>query len=46
MAQLLDGLLGAFGIKGREGINVVERIEQEMRINLVLDVLQLGLPQS
>ena len=39
MAELLDGLLRALGVEGRERVDVVERIEKEVRIYLILDVL-------
>ena len=40
LAEFLYGLLRPFGVKGCECIDVVECVEQEVRVYLVLDVLQ------
>ena len=41
-AQFLHGSLCLVGIEGDEGVDVVQRIEQEVRVELVAQVLQLG----
>ncbi len=42
LGEFLNGLLGFGGVERRQGIDVVERVEQEVRINLVAQVAQLG----
>ena len=42
-AQIVDGLLGAFGVEQDERVDVVQRVEQEMGVQLAFEVLQLGL---
>ena len=41
-AQFLHGSLCLVGIEGDEGVDVIQRIEQEVRVELVAQVLQLG----
>lgn len=40
MAQVVDGILGTVGIDGDEGVDVVEGVEQEMRVQLAFQVLE------
>lgn len=42
-AQVMDSTLGPCGIKLYEGIDIVQSIEQEMRIELLPQILQFGL---
>ena len=42
-AQFLYGLLRLFGVESRKGIDIVQRVEQKMRVQLVAQVLQFGL---
>lgn len=39
----MDSTLGPCGIKLYEGIDIVQSIEQEMRIELLPQILQFGL---
>ena len=41
-AEVLYCLLCLVGIEGDEGVDVIQRIEQEVRVELVAQVLQLG----
>ena len=41
-AEFLHGLLGLIRVEGDEGIDVVERVEQEVRVELAAQVLQFG----
>ena len=36
-------MLSLVGVEGTEGVDVVERVEQEVRVNLVFDLLEFGL---
>ena len=38
----MDGFLCPFGTESNQAVNVVERIEEEMRIQLAFQVLQFG----
>lgn len=40
VAQVVDGILGTVGIDGDEGVDVVESVEQEMRVQLAFQVLE------
>lgn len=42
-AQVMDSTLGPCGIELYEGIDIVQSIEQEMRIELLPQILQFGL---
>ena len=43
VAQAVHGILGLLWIHLNQGINAIERIEQKVRIQLVLQILQFGL---
>lgn len=40
VAQVVDGILGAIGVDGDEGVDVVEGVEQEVWIQLAFQVLE------
>ena len=42
LIQVVDGLLRAVGVDLDERIDVVERVEQEMGIELAFEILQFG----
>ena len=42
-AEFVYGMLCLFAVESGEGVDVVERVEQKMGINLVLQILQFGL---
>ena len=42
LRQVLNGCLCPLAVEGRQGVDVVERIQQEVRVNLVAQVLQFS----
>ena len=42
-AQFQHRILCLFGIEGYQGIDVVQRVEQEMRIELIFEILEFGI---
>lgn len=43
LRELDDGILGALGVDVNQRVDVVERVHEEVRVNLVLEVVHLGL---
>ncbi len=41
-AEVLDGVLRPVGVDGDEGVDVVERVEKEVRVQLAFQIFELG----
>ena len=46
LGELLDGILGPLGVEGRQRIDIVKRVQQEVRIDLRTQVPQFRLAAS